>query len=62
MRRHLLWANSLEQVLHVVHIRHVNWGAIGVVWMHVASLHVCQPVLVVVVGAVLGLVLWLNSR
>jgi len=59
MRGYLLGADSSEQILHEVHVSHVDWTSFGVIRMNIADLHVGETVLVVIVGAVLGLVNWL---
>ena len=58
----LLWANGSEQVLHVVHAGHVDWGALGVIRMNVSDLHVGESCLVVVGLTILSLVRWLNTK
>jgi len=47
MRRHLLWANCLEQGLHVVEVREDKRVLVTVVGMNVALSHVLQVLLIV---------------
>ena len=58
----LLWTNSLEQILQVVQVGHVDWGSIAVIWMNIADLHVIESRLVVVGSTVLSLVLNIRTK
>ena len=49
MRRDLLWANSLEEVLEEVVVRHEDRAVFGVVRMHISDLHVGSASLVVII-------------
>ena len=57
----LLWANSLEESLHVVVMREENWVGVCVIWMLVAVSHLGKLTRVVV-SAVFLHVLWLGSK
>lgn len=58
MWRNLLWSDGLEQSLHIVEVRHVEWGALGVVWVHISDLHGAKSSSVVVTGSVFSGVGW----
>ena len=58
MRGNLLWADSLEQRLHVVVVREGDGVLSSVVWVLVTLLHVLELVLIVRL-AIESLILWL---
>lgn len=59
MRANLLGTNSLEQSLHIVIVSINKRVGLGVIWVHVASLHVCDTLLVIAFSICL-FVLWLD--
>ena len=58
----LLWTNSLEQILQVVQVGHVDWRSVAVVWVNVSDLHAIESRFVVVSLTILGLVLNIRTR
>ena len=62
MRRDLLWADSLEEVLKEVDIRHEDGRVLSMVRVHISNLHVSRAGLVVIVGAILPSVLSLRTE
>ena len=60
MRGDLLWADSLEQRLHVAVVVEANWVLSSVIWVLVTRLHAAEFVSVVAL-AVLSLILSLAS-
>ena len=60
MRGDLLWADSLEQSLHVAVVVEANWVLSSVIWVLVTRLHAAEFVSVVALS-VLSLILSLAS-
>lgn len=58
----LFWSNCLEQCSHEIKMRHIDWRSLSMIWMNVSDLHLFKSVSIVIVGAVLSLILWLDAK